>query len=85
MHPIKKVAHSKVVETKFSCRLLRVITGMNSTLIFTNFFMGHIPLHTQELFPKIIISFYLAVFSEVRILHPDKDKANKRTSKVNIH
>lgn len=31
--------------------------------------MGPIPLHTQELFSKIIIGFYHTIVSEVRILH----------------
>ena len=70
MHPIKKVAHIKVVETKFACRPFRVITVLSSTLIFANFFMGHTPLHTKELFSKIIMGFYHAIVTEVRILHP---------------
>ena len=37
MHPIKKVAHIKVVETKFTCRLLGVITVLSSTVIFVEF------------------------------------------------
>ena len=67
---MKKVAHIKVVETKFTCRPLGVITVMSSTLIFANFFIGHIPLHTQELFFERIIVFHHAIVSEVRILHP---------------
>jgi hypothetical protein len=70
MHPTRKVAHIKVVETKSACRPLGVITVTSSTLVFANFFMGCIPLHTQELFSKRIIIFHHAIVSEVRILHP---------------
>jgi len=47
-----------------------VITVTSSTVIFANFFMGGIPLHTQELFSKRIIIFYHAIVSEVCILQP---------------
>ena len=43
---------------------------VSTSLIFANFFMGHIPLHTQELFSERITFFYRAIVSEVHILHP---------------
>ena len=70
MCPRKKVAHIKVVETKFACRPLGVIMVTSSTSISANFFMGRITLHTQEQFPERIIVFQWAIVLEVRILHP---------------
>jgi len=38
--------------------------------IFANYFMGHIPLHIQELPSETITFFYPAIISKVHILHP---------------
>ena len=52
---------------------MQAVQGDHSSELNFNicqFFMGHTPLHTKELFSKRIMGFYHAIVTEVRILHP---------------